>query len=477
MFKLKKYMISAKDVDKYPKFKEAMKSGGRGSIMKWEMPVFDRKLGTFKDIDVLVRIGEVPNQNYHYVDYVVSNRFLDNPTNFELLLNDHLCFHNTHMRSLEEKIVFYSLVRKIIALAFSDIQLIDYNILDLHGPDGLVVSCGECVDRIKSYSNVRKCRHKFGIRDLSCYYDVLINALFNKIFGRPECPYKELLEKKIEILGGYDHVFMNYNAPSIINHSMGKLENVVYHLPIYLSRSLGYWDKEETENIYFVPNDDLAYSYTINNNRRLDMYIDMIVYYIKHDFDIEYTLANYEYYKKPKTVEHSNKYGSYVIYRPSKYNMYRHYQDVVPGMSKTISYLHNNTTDIVFSNIRHKLLNSGYNMIMYEDNEHTKLDREWLISNNSNMMFNPKALHYYYEKENSCYYNEEAFAQEFQNSPLFTYKERIKITEYKIKFLELLYGKYGYDKTKHTDIQFKHFCNLIDEELPQPELARVFINR
>jgi DNA polymerase III alpha subunit len=38
-------------------------------------------------------------------------------------------------------------------------------------------------------------------------------------------------------------------------------------------------------------------------------------------------------------------------------------------------------------------------------------------------------------------------------------------------------SKYGYDKTKHTNIQFKHFCNLIDEELPQPELARVFINR
>lgn len=389
----------------------------------------------------------------------------------------------TKPNSIESFLVIFSFFKKLMAIALSDVKIFQPAFLNITGHEGFVFGYDPSTLVSSDYTHkannlTKKFRKQNKHINIESYYDCIVNKLFNRIFD-----YDNKDNPNLEIFDRIEY-FKCYRSPFCDN--VEKFKNIRFSdTGIIRYQGLDNFHFKDTKRkgkcktcinitdtgnptLYGIPNIYEAKMKGLNRNRNMDLYLDLITYYINNNFDVEKTLHEYEYTRRKiirrnpdGTMPNLNGYYS-VTYEDSDVCPYLN-EPRVNGWSHTISYLYNHRIELSAFNFKKILYeSSSVPIIAYTDSSKTKIDKEWLISQNPEYIYPKHKLGLYTFKSRIPKFEEES-AQGLRME-LFSYSERVKMIIYREQVLEL-YNKIFED---NPFLDQETIFKMIDERIPQP---------
>lgn len=403
--------------------------------------------------------------------------------NFDIIIDDKypICIDKMNMlrNSSERRLVLMSLFKKLMAIALNDIRLYQPGSIYLYGVDGFcfeksilkrnimtnkAINLSSTFKRLKQYS-----------MNIETYYDKIINSLFDRIFSfkNEENPIYQLSKRMV--FYNEEHSELREKLPEIISRRFSDTGTIRFRT---VEQSFDPRNDNRSKTIsgndlipvYYIPSFEKSKFKHINRNRRMDLYIDLIVYFINNNFDIEKTLKEYEYRRRKITYKNrqynpdDEEYARYVDNEDNRisepYDTYPCYE----GMSHTISYLYDHRIELTvpdFKNIIYDTMVPA--VIVYTDESKTRLDKEWLLSQNSNEFFRLNRLSEY--KKDLDKDEEKSWGN---SNGLFAPTQQVIITEYKAKVA------YEYNSILKENVFLDNdiIFNMIDARVPHPEIRQ-----
>lgn len=383
-------------------------------------------------------------------------------------------FKDKAINTSERAVVLMSLFRMLTIIALRDIKIFQTGYINIDGPEGYCVSIVKGNKYSRKIVSLNKSLKK--IR-METYYDKIINKLFDKIFDYSDYknPNFEFLDRIVFYLepgcqiadvirDAADRPFTR--TGKVVYRETGAVD---FNDTKHSSRISG---KEGTRCTYYKLSKEYANEHQLNRHRNMDLYLDLITYYINNNFDVEKTLREYEYKRVEKPIPINFRTPNpdeamYVEYVDSDTCPYAD-EPQVNGWSHTISFLHRRSMYLTIPLLRDILYNhDNIPIIAYTNSDKNALDKLWLLSRNTYRTFNVNNLADYY-KRNTAYFNER-IAQEY-HMEVFTPEQQIIITEYKIKVIQEynnIKNEYGNSLTRNE------IFRLIDERIPQPNIKHI----
>lgn len=388
-----------------------------------------------------------------------------------------ICIDKSHkLDSDEKRLVLMSLYKKLMAIALNDIRLFQPGSIYLYGVDGFCFQKTPLkrTPMTKKAMNLNtKFRRRYHSKiDIESYYDSIIDTLFEKIFSfnNEENPIYQLNNRMV--FHNEETCELCSKMPEIIERRFSSTGTLRHRLveqsfdPRHDNRSR-IISGNDLIPIYYYPDARLCRFKHINRDRKMDLYIDLIVNFINNDFNVDKTLREYEYRRRRINHMKSKDYNpddeEYVRFVDNEDGSisepYRNYP-CHEGMSHTISYLYDHRIELTVPDFKKILFDSMVPaVIVYTDSTKTKIDKEWLMSQNAKAFFNTDRLDEY--KSNLI--NDEAESWGDSNA-LFAPSQQVSLTEYKEK---LIY-EYNSILKENLFLDNETIFQMIDTRLPQP---------
>ena len=399
--------------------------------------------------------------------------------NFDILIDDKypICIDRMNkLDSSEKRLVLMSLYKKLMAIALNDIRLYQPGSIYLYGVDGFcfqksIVQRNVMTNKAINLNTIFRKNHHFV--DIENYYDKIINTLFERIFNfkNEENPIYQFSKRMV--FHNEETSELRDNLPEIIERRFSSTGTIRYRIveqsfdPRNDNRSKTISGKDLIP-VYYIPSLEMSRSKHINRNRRMDLYIDLIVYFINNDFSVEKTLQEYEYRRRrinSRTKNYNSNDEEYVRYIDNEDNSISEPYNNYPsreGMSHTISYLYDHRIELTVPDFKDIIYDTMVPaVIVYTDESKIKLDKEWLLSQNSNAFFKLNRFDEYKRDLK----NDEVKSWGNSNA-LFAPTQQVAITDYKEKVT------YEYDSIvkENTFLENEVIFNIIDSRIPQPDI-------
>ena len=221
--------------------------------------------------------------------------------NFDVIIDDRypICIDRMNrLDTSEKRLVLLSLYKKLMAIALNDIRLYQPGSVYLYGVDGFCFEKSILKHNIltnKAINLNTKFRKNHHVTvDIENYYDKIINSLFDKIFSfkNEESPIYQLSKRMV--FHNEEHSELREKLPEIISRRFSDTGTIRFRMveqsfdPRNDNRSKSISGKDLIP-VYYIPSLKMSRFKHINRDRKMDLYIDLIVYFINNDFNVEKT--------------------------------------------------------------------------------------------------------------------------------------------------------------------------------------------